>query len=75
MPEKPTLLPAHLCDAPARAIKDILMVGEIVGHETQQIETQTYTHPIVADRYAAICKLDYVAERLEIGHLFPRPAT
>lgn len=53
-----------------RAIKDILMVGEIVGHETQQIETQTYTHPTVADRFAAICKLDYVAEGLEIGHLF-----
>jgi integrase len=57
-----------------RAIKDILMVGEIVGHETQQIETQTYTHPTVADRYAAICKLDYVADGLEIGHLFPRTA-
>lgn len=57
-----------------RAIKDILMVGEIVGHETQQIETQTYTHPTVADRYAAMCKLDYVAEGLEIGHLFSRPA-
>lgn len=54
-----------------RSIKDVLMVGEIVGHETQQIETQTYTHPSVEDKFAAISKLDYAEEGLEIGHLFP----
>lgn len=52
-----------------RAIKDILMTGEIVGHETKQIETANYTHPTVADRYEAISELDYESEGLKIGHL------
>ena len=58
-----------------RSIRDILMVGEIVGHETQQIETQTYTHPDVADKFAAISKLDYVKAGLQIAHLFPKAAS
>jgi len=58
-----------------RSIKDVLMVGEIVGHETKQIETETYTHPSVEDKFAAISKLDYEKEGLEIGHLFPSRAS
>ena len=54
-----------------RAISDMFLVGEIIGHKTDKSETPTYVHPSVEQKHQAILKLDYEGAGLQIGHLFP----